>query len=353
MSLVNIHCYGCARKLAVPDPPDRREVLRAGWSVSDGETYCSECALARGIASPTGPAGAGDAEPRPGESASLERFSDGKPPGGRTLRLLRASLSTLREDPRLIVYPTVGFLANMAIVGLFVAAALSGGGTPRHERGTFFLLGLVVAYPLTFVSLFCSVALAAALGARLEGRPASTSDGWRSARERVGVIAGWTLLSCSVGAVLRTIEQYVPLGGRIAAAILDLSWSLATLFAVPVLAYEGLGPRATFSRSATIFKARWGTQIAGSVGIGLGGLLLYLPAVVLVILGAAAGGAAGGGLLVIAVGAFLAAVAVQVTLGQIFRVFVYRSAVGLPVPGPFEPRDLQAPFSRRRGRRRR
>jgi hypothetical protein len=164
------------------------------------------------------------------------------------------------------------------------------------------------------------------------------------------VIAGWTLLTCTVGAVLRTIEQYVPLGGKIAVAIIDLSWSLATLFAVPVLAYEGVGPRATFSHSAAIFKARWGTQIAGSVGIGLSGLLLYMPALVLFVLAVSAGGTAGLGLLVLAGSALFAGIAVQATLGQIFRVFVYRSAVGLRTTGPFAPADLQAPFSRRRRR---
>lgn len=350
MGLVKIHCYGCGATLAVPDPPDREDVLGAGWSLAGGETYCHACALAGGIASerePTVPAGAGAPS---AVSGPLEQFSTGTLPQGRTMRLLRASLSILREDPRLVVFPTVSFFASVALVGLFLAIALAGGGTPSHTRGTIFVLGLIVAYPLTFVSLFCSVALAAVLGLRLEGREASTSDGWRAARERVRVIAGWTLLSCTVGAALRTIEQYVPLGGKIAVAILDLSWSLATLFAVPVLAYEGLGPRATFSRSASVFKARWGTQIAGSVGIGLGGLLLFLPVLALVILAAAAGGTAGLCLLMLAGAALFAAIAVQATLGQIFRVFVYRSAVGLRTTGPFEPADLQTPFSRRRRR---
>jgi hypothetical protein len=349
MGIVKIHCYGCSATLAVPENPSRDDVQRAGWSISAGETYCHDCASARGLAPADAP-GPTDATARveSGASPELEPFNVRQARRGRTTRLLRASLSILREDPKLIVFPTVSFIISIAIVGLFFGIGLSGGAGTQHLRNTGFIVGLIVAYPLTFVSLFCSVALACVLGARLEGEDASAADGWRAARSRVGVIAGWTLVTCTVGAVLRIVEQYLPLGGKIAAAILDVSWSLATLFAVPVLAYEGLGPRATFTRSVGIFRARWGTQIKGSVGIGAGGVLLLAPALALVVLAVVAGGSTGIALLVLAAAAFCAAIAVLATLGQIFRVFVYRSAVGLPTAGPFEAADLQTPFSRRR-----
>lgn len=342
MGLVKIHCYGCSATLAVPEAPSREDVEGAGWSIANGETYCRECASARGLESASVAVGV--------SATPLEPFTVCQARSGRTMRLLRASFAILREDPKLIVFPTISFILTLAIVGLFVGVSLAGGGSSQHVRSATFLASLIVAYPLTFVSLFCSVALACVLGARLEGIDASTSDGWKAARGRAGVIAGWTLLTCTVGAVLRVVEQYLPLGGRIVATLLDLSWSLATLFAVPVLAYEGIGPRETFSRSAAIFRARWGTQVKGSVGIGLSGLLLYMPALALVILAIAAGGSIGMALFGLAAVAFFAAIAVQATLGQIFRVFVYRSAVGLPTSGPFEEGDLQTPFSRRRRR---
>jgi hypothetical protein len=154
-----------------------------------------------------------------------------------------------------------------------------------------------------------------------------------------------------VGAVLRSIEQYVPLGARIVVAIADLSWSLATMFAVPILAYENLGPRATLRRSAQIFCQRWGTQIGGMAGIGVASALVYVPFIVLLIAGAATPGATGVLLLVLGGGGLFGAIAVQAALDQIFRVFVYRSAVGLETSaGPFAQADLQAPFiARKRG----
>lgn len=57
--------------------------------------------------------------------------------------------------------------------------------------------------------LYCGVALAAVLAGRLDGHALTPHDGWMAARERVGIIAAWTLLVCTVGAALRLIERYV------------------------------------------------------------------------------------------------------------------------------------------------
>jgi Family of unknown function (DUF6159) len=356
MGTVRIHCYGCDASVEVEDPPSTQALGLAGWVLSQGETFCSRCAVARGLEPVPAGETASQAEPEVQGVETptvLERFSQDPRAGrqGRTMRLLRASLAVLNEDRKLVVFPTVGFFGTALIVGAFIAASLSGVHHGGNPGGPLFIAMLIASYPVMFVSLYCNVALACVLGARLGGEPMTVREGWRAAGGRIGVIAGWTLLSCSVGVVLRLLEQYLPLGGRIVAVILDVSWSLATLFVVPVLAYERIGPRATLRRSSHIFRQRWGTQIKGSVGIGLGGLLLYGPGILFVALGLAAGAGVGAALIVLGVIGLLGAVAVQATLGQIFRVFVYRSAVGMDTAGsPFAQSDLQAPFSRLRRR---
>jgi hypothetical protein len=269
----------------------------------------------------------------------------------RALRLLRARLTVLRGDPQLLVVSAVAMVLSVGVGALCFALSISSAGTTHNTRGVIFVAGLVAAYPINFVSLYCGVALAAVLAGRLSGEQLTAADGWIAARERIGIIAAWTLVTCTVGAVLRSIEQYVPLGARIVVAIADLSWSLATMFAVPILAYENLGPRATLRRSAQIFCQRWGTQIGGMAGIGVASALVYVPFIVLLIAGAATPGATGVLLLVLGGGGLFGAIAVQAALDQIFRVFVYRSAVGLETSaGPFAQADLQAPFiARKRG----
>ena len=187
---------------------------------------------------------------------------------------------------------------------------------------------------------------------KLDGEPVSVRDGWRIARARTPIILGWTLLVCTVGAILRVAEQYVPLGGKIAAFVLDLSWSLATLFAVPVIAYEDLGPRATLRRSAELFRARWGEQSAGIVAVGLANGLLAIPGVILIGAGLAHAGA--GGVLLVALGGaiVLAVQAYTISLSQVYRVYLYRSTLSpeLSLPGPFTRDDLENPFRARKRR---
>jgi len=123
-----------------------------------------------------------------------------------------------------------------------------------------------------------------------------------------------------------------------------MSWSLATLFAIPVIAYENLGPRATLRRSIAIFRERWAEQIGGVVTVELGAVMFMIPAVMLIAAGLAAGGGVGIVLVVIGGAAALGIQAFAAALNQVYRVFLYRSAVGLePVGGPFSADDLARP----------
>jgi hypothetical protein len=356
MGFVRIHCYGCDRTVSVNESAASQGVQDAGWAISHGQTYCHGCAAERNLATagppPAGVWPAGTVVPE----TALEPFA---PQYGvlresrwrRAQRLLSASLKVLRADTQLVIFPAVAMALSIVVGGVCFAISLSGVGATANTRGVVLLASLVAAYPINFLSLYCGVALAAVLGGRLRGEQTTAADGWAAARERIGIIAAWSVLSCTVGTVLRLIEQYVPLGARIVVAIADLSWSLLTIFAVPVLAYENLGPRATLKRSSQIFRQRWGTQVGGMVGIGAASALMYVPFAVLLVAGIATPGPTG--LLLVALGGvgLFAAIVVGGALDQIFRVFVYRSAVGLDTSaGPFDEADLRAPFaSRRRG----
>lgn len=361
MSLVRIHCWSCARSVEVEQGDPARDLAASGWALSKGETYCPQCAAQRGLLAeqPPGqavPEAAPEAQGAPEDALqpfTNSPYSSGEGRFARSVRMLKASWWVLRENPGLIAFPVISVVLSL-LVGVFSFStfgswATHGGRAVNGARDGLLVPSLIAAYPLTFISIYFSVALAEVLGGRLDGKQTTTAQGLSAANSRIGLIAAWSLLACTVGLLLRALEQRLPLAGRIAAWLFGMAWSLATIFAVPVLAYEGLGPFETVKRSTQIFKRRWGAQIGGSIGIGAASVVVAIPLLVLLFAGFATPGG-GGALLVVLAGAGLFALGAAVSaMEQIYRVFVYRSAVGMDTSGgPFSQEDLRSPFTKRR-----
>ena len=178
-------------------------------------------------------------------------------------------------------------------------------------------------------------------GARRAASTASrrrSPKGFSAANGRLGLIAAWSLLACTVGLALRL------LGGAPAARrpyrrvrCSALAWSLATLFAIPILAYEGLGPFATVERSTQIFKRRWGAPDRRLDRHRRGGRACSRSRSPCSCSSASRRPAAAASRSSLLAGAGLFALGPGVAaMEQIYRVFVYRSAVGLDTSaGPF------------------
>ncbi len=331
----------------------------AGWTVSRGQTYCRACAAQRGLsASPAAePAPEGDLAPAgvPELGASpfvMDGFDAPRNESrlARTLRLMRTALEVLRRDPRLLIFPSVALVANL----LIGAGALALGVAQAHgfadSQHAVVVWSVIASFPATYVTIFCGVALACMLASHLDGHPMDVTAAWAAAAQRSAVILAWTILVCTVGLLLRLVEQSLP---RFVVVLIDVSWALLTVFAIPVLAYEQLGPIATFRRSGALLRQRWGEQIGGAAGIGIASGLLMVPCALLIGFGLFVGGV--GGALLIGLGAIslLVLSAAQVAVEQVFRICLYRYAVGADAPGagPFAPGDMERPFARRRRRR--
>jgi hypothetical protein len=361
MSHVRIHCWSCAQSVQVDEQDAAGGLVAAGWVLSHGETYCPDCAAARGLAGAVAPAGQSSPPDTSAGGCPSERdlqpfpvspYSGGESRFARSVRMLSASWRVLRENPGLMVFPVISVVLSIVVGAVCYGTWKPPGGQGAvATRDALLVPSLIAAYPLTFISAYFSVALAEVLGGRLDGRHTTTAEGFSLANRRIGLIAAWSLLACTIGLALRLLEERLPLAGRIAASVFGMAWSLVALFAIPVLAYEGLGPVSTIERSAQIFKRRWGAQIGGSIGIGFAAVVLAVPLVVLLVVGIGTPGAGGTALVVLAGGGLFALGAAIAAMEQIYRVFVYRSAVGLDTSaGPFDPGDLRQPLVRRRGR---
>jgi hypothetical protein len=271
------------------------------------------------------------------------------------LHLARESLRVLRTDRSLVLFPFASIVSAIAafnlvaVIGVAIAAAT--------QVKLLVIPGLLAgAYAATYCAIFCNVALAGAVQLSLGGRDTHFSDGWAAARKRRSLIAKWAgvqLLFGVVAAVLdgsRAGSTGVALARRVAGSVIGAGWAVATFFVVPVIALEGLGPRAALRRSYSLVKEKWGEGLTGTAAIGFAVFVVAFGPLSALFAGASAldtnvSHVAGGIAYFVAMTAFVASCALGSTLSAIFRVELYRYSVDQHPTKQFATDDLEAAFS--------
>ncbi len=205
---------------------------------------------------------------------------------------------------------------------------------------------MIGLYVLTVVGLYFSVGLAAAADMIFDGQQATVADGLAVSRARFSQICGWAAISTAISVLMGVLENQGGIGGQIAARLVGTAWSLVTFLAVPVIAIEGTAPLRTLKRSASIFRERWGQQIAGNIAIGAAvSLLGVLPAAILIVAGVVIWSSASFlGALLVVVGALVLAITMLVghALNGVFGVALYRYAVAGETAGGFTKEELES-----------
>ncbi|WP_017936380.1 DUF6159 family protein [Nocardioides sp. Iso805N] len=268
-------------------------------------------------------------------------------------QLVDAAYRMLFADKAMVGLLAAGAMfASLAGAAVLVPAMRWGDVKPDWSEGG--VLGVAVA-GLSFgvtsfvIQLTCAAVVAAAL-LRAEGRPATVRDALRVAWSRRWQLLAWTLVSAVVGALARMLNR-LGIGGIIASFVVDVGWSLTTVFATPVVIVEGTMPLATVRRSAGLVRQGFTTVLVTQVAMSVPWVALCVAAIVIGIVGGFvlfAGGATATvvGLLLMAGAAVTVFFAMSVfsALSAYLQAFLYRHANGLPVSGvdrlwlpPFDP----------------
>jgi hypothetical protein len=280
----------------------------------------------------------------------------------RSWELVREAWGVLKQDRELLLFPVMSGIASFLVLASFAVPVIlllpwgeitssSGGGRVQVETGPLHYAVMFLYYLVSyFVIVFFNVGLVACARIRFSGGDPTVGDGLSFASRNVGRIFQWALLSATVGTILRAIEERVGWLGQIIIGLIGLVWSLATMFVVPVLVYEGVGPVDAVKRSAAAFKRTWGEAVVGNFGIGTAFGLLWLAGFLALIAAIAGGialaGSSGALALTVIIGAvvlcvlyWVALAIVQSALQGIFLTACYEYATSGNVPPAFS-RDL-------------
>ena len=273
--------------------------------------------------------------------------------------LARSSWNVLRQDKQLVVFPIISGIGCLLVLASFaapiIALALGNHIQFRDANGNPALWTYPVAFAFYFcnyfVIVFCNSALISCALMRFGGHEPTLADGFSAAWSRLPQIIAWSLLSATVGVLLKAIENVHERAGQIISGLLGTAWTIITYFVVPVLVVEKLGPFEAVRRSMQLLKQTWGEALIGHFGLGLFKLLLTLPGILIIVFGGAmlAGKLFAVGVVFIVFGLlyFLGVAAIGAALDTIFLGALYQFAAYKRVAPGFDAGVMEGAFRRK------
>lgn len=211
----------------------------------------------------------------------------------RTQAIMSAAWQILKGDKTLLLLPIASSACLMLLTASFAVPAILGaltgtsvsGELPLSESWSY--VGMFLFYVATYgVAIFFNAALAICVLRKLEGRQATMLDGLREALSCFPQILGWSLVSATIGVILKTIERRSGFIGNMVARVLGLAWSVATFLVVPVLVAERKGPFEALQESVQLLRRTWGEDLLAGLGFGLLYFFWAIPGVFAFIIGA-------------------------------------------------------------------
>jgi hypothetical protein len=216
---------------------------------------------------------------------------------------------------------------------------------------------LLITYFLSmFLATFFNVAFYSEIIEALNSRGVSLRRGLALAVKRLPSILAWTLLAGVVGWMIRSIEERVPLLGRIVTGLIGLAWSVAAVFAIPVIIQNQTqrNPLKILRQSAETLKQTWGEGLVGYLGFSSVSMLIFLCSLVgLALAGGVAFVLKSISLGIIAVGVWLIALIVisyaSSVASQVYRCVLFIYATEGSVPEPYTQELLDAAWKVKKG----
>ncbi len=267
--------------------------------------------------------------------------------------LVEQSWALLKQDKEILWFPVLSTVTS--IVALILMAVLffftvMGGDVNTFESEAEQAMGLleygilIVYYTVMFfiVNFFQAGIYIIAHG-RMNGRDLTFSDGIQGATNAAGKIFLWSLISATVGVVLRAIADRSKLVGRIIVALLGAAWNILTYFSLPALVIGNVSVVDSFKVSAATIRKTWGETLILNIGMGLFFFLIAFLGIALgigiIMLAPVA---------VVALPVFILLVVyivalsiVSSALGAIFKLALYQYAQTGVVPEGFSPELIQ------------
>ena len=206
--------------------------------------------------------------------------------------LAKQSLAVIKSDKELLLFPLLSGFALLIASASFLLPFM----TSESNRQLFlaenasqdpmvYIIVFLFYFINYFIILFFNAALIGCAIIRFDGGNPNLGDGFRTAMECLPQIFAWSLVSATVGMILKIIESRSEKVGRFVSALFGMAWNVTTYFVLPILVVEKVGPIDAFKRSTSILKKTWGEALSANISVGIIVFFLQILALVPAALG--------------------------------------------------------------------
>jgi hypothetical protein len=279
----------------------------------------------------------------------------------RTWALTRMTFDVIKKDNEMLLFPLLAAICSVlfSVAMLFptvITHLLNDGGSfvwgPLQLAATF-----ATYFGLAFITTFFNTCVVYTTRVRLSGGDATFGQSVSFAFSRIGRIISWSALAASVGLLLSMLENAARNAKGVGAILLSIlrgllatAWNVVTLFVVPAMVYQDLGPIDAIKSSMDTLRNTWGESLARHYGMGLASFLFTLPGIlggVLIVVAMGSGLPVGVGIALLAVvGLYILGVALVFNVANaVFNTALYHYATSRQVPAGFSPEVLQGAFT--------
>ena len=220
-------------------------------------------------------------------------FSPRKGRINRGRAILNKSYVHLLKNKNLLIFPLLSLvISGLLIGGLFLSIISLFLCLKGYGRLCPFLLNLRCSIPLTagcsiaglfifsfglfFTDAFFGAALIRCAYDSMKDGRSTIADGLNAARARVASLFEWSVVVAIVLVFMSALKRK----NKAAAWLGGVAWDVVTLFALPVIVFEGGGPKKVITRSVEIVRQKWGETFTGQLSIGALAALLIFPLMV-------------------------------------------------------------------------
>ena len=273
-----------------------------------------------------------------------------------SIAITRESWALLKQDKEIMWFPVLSAIASLValivLAGVFYFAVL-GSDVQKFKQlesevdGFSYVILFVYYLVMFFILNFFQAGIYIIVHGRFSGQDLGFSDGMKGATENIGKIFVWSVISATVGVVLRAIADRSKLIGKIVAFFLGAAWGILTYFSLPSLIIGKTSVMNSFKESASVIRKTWGETIIINVGtnlfftmltfVGLAlaiGVAVLVPTFVVIM-----------GLIVLFIIYAIALSVISSALGSIFKLAIYEYATTGKIPSGFSPELVQHAIS--------